>query len=66
MNVKLNGQQCLVEDGATLSDLVSRLKFDRDWLAIELNKSVVPRARWAEVSLQEGDKVEVVQFVGGG
>ena len=66
MNVKLNGQQHLVDDGATLSDLVSRLKLDRDWLAIELNKAVIPRGRWDEVGLKEGDQVEVVQFVGGG
>ncbi len=66
MNVRLNGQQHLVDDGATLSDLVSLLKLDRDWIAVELNQEVIPRARWGEVSLKEGDKIEVVQLVGGG
>ncbi len=66
MNVRLNGQQHLLDDGATLSDLVSLLKLDRDWIAVELNQEVIPRARWGEVSLKEGDKIEVVQLVGGG
>ncbi|MEE8448857.1 MAG: sulfur carrier protein ThiS [Thermodesulfobacteriota bacterium] len=66
MNVRLNGQQHLVDDGATLSDLVSLLKLDRDWIAVEFNQDVIPRARWGEVSLKEGDKIEVVQLVGGG
>lgn len=66
MDVRLNGQQHLLDDGATLSDLVSLLKLDRDWIAVELNQEVIPRARWGEVSLKEGDKIEVVQLVGGG
>ena len=66
MDVRLNGQQHLVDDGATLSDLVSLLKLDRNWIAVELNQEVIPRARWGEVSLKEGDKIEVVQLVGGG
>jgi len=40
------------------------MKSDR--VAIELNRDIVPRDRWPDTNLQEGDKLEVVHFVGGG
>ena len=40
------------------------LKADR--VAVELNRDIVPRDRWAETELHEGDRLEVVHFVGGG
>ncbi len=40
------------------------MKADR--VAIELNRDIVPRDRWAETPLNDGDKLEMVHFVGGG
>jgi len=40
------------------------MKADR--VAIELNRGIVPREQWAETSLTEGDRLEIVHFVGGG
>lgn len=40
------------------------MKSDR--VAIELNRNIVPRDRWAETTLNDGDKLEMVHFVGGG
>ena len=40
------------------------MKADR--VAVELNRDIVPRDRWAETTLNEGDRLEVVHFVGGG
>ena len=39
---------------------------DRAELAVERNREVVPRSRFAEVTLREGDRIEIVNFVGGG
>ena len=40
------------------------MKADR--VAVELNRDIVPRDRWAETELNEGDRLEIVHFVGGG
>jgi thiamine biosynthesis protein ThiS len=50
----------------TLASLVETLGMKPDRVAVELNRDIVPRNLWAETSLSEGDKLEVVHFVGGG
>jgi thiamine biosynthesis protein ThiS len=50
----------------TLAALVETLGMKPDRVAVELNRDIVPRNLWAETSLSEGDKLEVVHFVGGG
>jgi sulfur carrier protein len=40
------------------------MKADR--VAVELNRDIVPRDRWPETNLKDGDRLEVVHFVGGG
>jgi sulfur carrier protein len=49
-----------------LSALVEQLGMKPDRVAVELNRDIVPRDRWAETTLKEGDRLEVVHFVGGG
>jgi sulfur carrier protein len=50
----------------TLAALVEILEMKADRVAVELNRDIVPRDRWAETQLQEGDRIEIVHFVGGG
>ena len=50
----------------TLAGLVAVLGMKADRVAVELNRNIVPRDRWAETTLHEGDHLEVVHFVGGG
>jgi thiamine biosynthesis protein ThiS len=47
-------------------DLVKQLELAPERLAIELNLSILPRAKWAETELKSGDRLELVHFVGGG
>ncbi len=49
-----------------LSLLVELLELKADRVAIERNGEIVPRSTWVRVNLEHGDKLEVVQFVGGG
>jgi thiamine biosynthesis protein ThiS len=49
-----------------LPHLIELLQLKADRVAIERNGDIVPRANWGQVSLENGDKLEVVQFVGGG
>ena len=51
---------------STLDLLVAELGLKADRVAIELNGEIAPRAGWAATALHEGDRLEVVHFVGGG
>ena len=66
MQIQVNGEQREVSDGLSLSELITQLKLRADQVAIELNQEVLRRAAWAATNLQPGDRVEIVQFVGGG
>lgn len=68
MNLQINGEARSFTDSAplTLAALVATLGMKADRVAVELNRDIVPRERWAETTLAEGDRLEVVHFVGGG
>jgi thiamine biosynthesis protein ThiS len=51
---------------AHLLDLVADLGLKGDRVAVEHNGNIVPRAEWANTGLQDGDRLEIVHFVGGG
>jgi thiamine biosynthesis protein ThiS len=51
---------------ATLEALIEELGMKGDRVAVELNREIVPRAEWQQKSLHEGDRLEIVHFVGGG
>ncbi|HEX8163845.1 MAG TPA: sulfur carrier protein ThiS [Pyrinomonadaceae bacterium] len=66
MKVIVNGEGREVEEGASVADLVRLLGRPPERVAVELNREVVRRALWAGTKLRDGDRVEVVHFVGGG
>ena len=65
MNLKINGEDRVVS-AETLSALVEQLGMKPDRVAVELNREIVPRNRWGETGLKDGDQLEIVHFVGGG
>lgn len=64
--IRLNGEPHEVSADARLIALIDRLKLNRGRIAVEINHAIVPKARWAEVTLNPNDTVEIVNFVGGG
>jgi thiamine biosynthesis protein ThiS len=66
MILHINGEQRDFPDGLTLAALVAQLGMKPDRVAVELNLEIVSRAQWETTSLKNGDKLEVVHFVGGG
>ena len=66
MQVVINGQERSIEEAQTLAGLVQQLGMKADRVAVELNRGIVARGQWAETVLREGDRLEIVQFVGGG
>ena len=66
MKISVNGTEHDVADGLTIAQLIQQLNLKTDRIATERNLSVVPKAKYAETTLVEGDKLEIVTFVGGG
>jgi thiamine biosynthesis protein ThiS len=66
MILHINGEQREFPDGLTVAALVAQLGMKPDRVAVELNLEIVPRAQWETTALKNGDKLEVVHFVGGG
>ncbi len=66
MQVIINGEAREVTEGLSLPALVEQLGMKSERVAIELNRDIVPRQRWPETILKEGDRLEIVHFVGGG
>ncbi|NND28674.1 MAG: sulfur carrier protein ThiS [Myxococcales bacterium] len=66
MRLMVNGEQRQVEPTTTVKQLLSSLGLEDTLVAVERNEEVVPRALHESTRLSDGDRVEVVQFVGGG
>lgn len=66
MRLVVNGEDRQVEPNTTVEQLLSSLGLADTLVAVERNEEVVPRAQHQSTELNEGDRVEVVHFVGGG
>jgi sulfur carrier protein len=66
IDIHLNGETRVLETQTDLANLVEQLSLPSKRIAVELNGSVVRRAQWRETPVNDGDKIEVVHFVGGG
>jgi len=67
MSIKIhfNGEQKAVQS-STVVELLKEFNLTDRKVAVELNREIVPRERYGTAKLAEGDKVEIVHFVGGG
>ena len=66
MQIEVNGKPQEVEDGQSIAGLVSDLDLDGRLIVIELNRQIIRSTERADVVLHQGDRVEIVHFVGGG
>jgi sulfur carrier protein len=66
MNIQLNGEQKEISDGSTVASLLETLGIGMDRVAVEVNLDIVPRTGHATHVINDGDRIEIVQFVGGG
>ncbi len=66
MRVSINGNEETITDGLTLIDLLRQRGTDPRRVAVEVNKELVVRAEYAATRINEGDRIEIVTFVGGG
>ena len=66
VQVIVNDEPRTVADGATVAALVAELGLGPRRIAVEVNLAVVPRAAYDQTTLRDGDRVEIIHFVGGG
>ena len=66
MRLIINGEERDFPGELTLAQLLDQLGMKPDRVAVELNRAIAARDRWAEIKLRDGDQLEIVHFVGGG
>jgi thiamine biosynthesis protein ThiS len=66
IEIVVNGQPRRTAAGQSLAELLVSLGVDPARVAIELNRSIIRREKWAEATIGAGAALEIVQFVGGG
>jgi thiamine biosynthesis protein ThiS len=66
ITIVVNGEERRLSAELSLSDLLARLELDPQAVVVELNKEIVRRPALAETTVRDGDRIELVHFVGGG
>jgi sulfur carrier protein len=66
MDVVINGESRALPDGATVSAMLTALQVAPGRVVVEVNLAILKRAEHATTALKDGDRVEIVEFVGGG
>ncbi len=66
MNIILNGEERTLDSAKTLTGLVESLGLDVRKVAVERNLEIVPRSAYGATNLTDGDRIEIVHFIGGG
>ncbi len=66
MQIYLNGEEQQFPETVTMSELVQQLDLGDQRFAIEVNEELVPRSSFDDYQLQPGDRIEIVQAIGGG
>ena len=66
MKLHINGEARDFTSPLSLASLIEQLGMKQDRVAVELNRAIVARDQWATTGLSDGDRLEIVHFVGGG
>lgn len=66
MTLTINGEERRLEGPSSLAELVASLGLDPRKVAVERNLEIVPRSAYGETALCDGDRIEIVHFIGGG
>jgi len=66
MRIQLNGEERALAGVADVAGLVASLGLDPRKVAVERNLEIVPRSTYADTPVMDGDRIEIVTFIGGG
>ncbi len=66
MRIQLNGEPHTLSEAATIEALLSSLGVDARQVAVERNRTIIPKSQYTVTHIHEGDVLELVEFIGGG
>ncbi len=66
MHITVNGEEKRLEEPVSVAGLLIALELEPKKIAVERNLEIVPKSLYGETALADGDRIEIVQFVGGG
>ncbi len=66
MKVTINGEREALEREMSVADLLTDRRIESRRVAVEINEDIVPRKTFADTLVRDGDRIEIVTFVGGG
>jgi len=66
MKIIINGEDKIFDEGTTLLNIITSLKIEDKVMAAAVNMEIVKKDQWADFTPKENDKIELLQFVGGG
>ena len=66
IKIKLNGKYIKIQDKTTLLNLTKKFKVPIKKVAIELNQTIVNKKSLSKIKIKKNDKIEIVNFIGGG
>ena len=64
--IQLNGKKISINTNFSVRDLIKKYKLKEKKIAIELNGAILPKNHYVQKKLKDNDKIEIVQFIGGG
>ena len=64
--IQINGKKVVIKQNFSVVDLLKKYKLKRKKVAIELNGKILPQNKYGSRKLKNNDKIEIVQFIGGG
>ena len=66
MKILVNGEKILLPEDSSIEGLIVHLGYQNQRIAIEINESIIPKSNHSSFLLQDLDKVEIINAVGGG
>ena len=64
--IQLNGKQLKIRMNLSIKDLLKKHRLNQEKIAIELNETILPKQKYKKTKIKNNDKIEIVQFIGGG
>ncbi len=64
--IQLNGKKVKIQRDLSIKDLIKKYRLKENKIAIELNGTILPKDHYKNKKIKNNDKIEIVQFIGGG
>jgi sulfur carrier protein len=64
--IQLNGKKVKIQRNLSIKDLIKKYRLKENKIAIELNGTILPKGYYKNKKVKNNDKIEIVQFIGGG